>query len=50
MLAGVSVLPIAGPEFMIRCLAGVDVAVDGLEVVEVEASNHHGWVAEIPIS
>ena len=32
----------AGPVFMIRCLAGVDVAVDGLEVVEVVASYHHG--------
>ena len=46
MLPGVSVLPIAGPEFMICCLAGVDVAVDGLEVVGVEASNHQGSVAE----
>ena len=39
MLAGVSVLLIPGPVFMIWCLAGVDFAVNGLEVVGVEASN-----------
>ena len=33
MLAVVSVLLVAGPVFMVRCLAGVDVAVDGLDVV-----------------
>ena len=38
MHAGVCVILIAGPVFMIRCLAGVDVAVDGIEVVGVEAA------------
>ena len=36
----------AGPVFMIRCLARVDFAVDGLEVVGVVASYDHGQVAE----
>ena len=39
MLAVVGVLLIAGPVFM---LAGVDVAVDGLDVVGVKASNCQG--------
>ena len=30
------VLLVAGPVFMVRCLAGVDVAVDGLDVVGLE--------------
>ena len=42
MLAGVFVLLMPGPVFMIRCLAGVDVAVNGLDVVGVEASNRQG--------
>ena len=46
MLAGVCVLLIPGPIIMIHCLAGVDVAVDGLYVVGVEASNRQGYVAE----
>ena len=46
MLAGVCLLHIACPVFMIGCLAGVDVAADDLEVFGVEASNHEGWVAE----
>ena len=46
MLADVCVLLIAGPVFMIRCLAGVDVAVDSLDLVGVVPSNHQGWVAE----
>ena len=42
MLDVVGVLLIAGPVFMIRCLASVDVAVNGLDVVGVEASNCQG--------
>ena len=38
----VRVLLINGPVFMIHCLAGVDVAVDGLDVVGVVASNGQG--------
>ena len=40
MLAGVCVLQMSCPVFMIRYLAGVDVYVDGLAVVGVEALNN----------
>ena len=36
MLAVVGVLLVAGPIFMVHCLAGVDVAIDGLDAVELE--------------
>ena len=39
MLHVVDVLLIAGPVLMVRCLAVVDVAVEGLDVVGVRASN-----------
>ena len=35
MLDVVGVLLVAGSVFMVRCLAGVDVAVDSLDVVEL---------------
>ena len=44
MLDVVLVLPVAGPFFMIRCLAGVDAAVDGLDVVELELHAVNGWL------
>ena len=45
MLVGGDVLLIAGTVFMIRCLTRIDVAVGGIELVGVKASNHQGWVA-----
>ena len=46
MLDVVGVLLITGPVFMVRCLAVIDVALDGLDVVGVEGSNPQGQVAE----
>ena len=42
MLNVVCVLFVAGPVFMVHCLAGVDVAVEGLEVVELELQIVYG--------
>ena len=40
----VLVLLVAGPFFMIRCLAGLDDAVDGLGVVELEIHAGQDWL------